>query len=73
MITICYLEILLQVLFRIFFIPIIYWEGNNILARFDSIQSGMNLQYTPTGLNMRNQHFIYFFMERSKRSTFLFF
>ena len=38
-------EILLQVLFRIwFYIPILYWENNNILARFDLIQLGINLQ-----------------------------
>ena len=38
-------EILLQVLFRIwFYIPILYWEKNNILARFDLIQLGINLQ-----------------------------
>ena len=43
------LEILLQVVFRIlFFITVLYWSGNNILARVDFIQSGINLQYITT-------------------------
>ena len=52
MLTLCYIEILLQVVFRIcIYIPALHWVGNNICARFDSIKSGMNLQYIPTHTN----------------------
>ena len=51
-ITICNIEILLQVVFRIWFcIPALHWAGNNILARVESIQSGINLQQINTGDN----------------------
>ena len=40
LITLCYIEILIQVVFRIWFLyPALYWEVNNIHARVDSIQS----------------------------------
>ena len=39
-ITLCYIEILLQVLFRFWFLyPTLYWAENYIHDRFDSIQS----------------------------------
>ena len=41
-------EILLQLVFPIwFYIPVMYWAGNNILARVNSIQSGINLKCIP--------------------------
>ena len=44
-ITLYYIEILLQVVFIIwFFIPALHWVGNNIRAQVDLIQSGINLQ-----------------------------
>ena len=48
LITLCYIEILLQVVFMIWFLyPALYKPGNNIHARVDLIQSGINLQYIP--------------------------
>ena len=39
-ITLCYIEILIQVVFWIWFLyPALYWEGNNIHAKFDLIKS----------------------------------
>ena len=44
-INICYIEIILQVVFRIWFcIPDLHWELNNICAWVDLIQLGINLQ-----------------------------
>ena len=47
--TLCYIEIFLQVVLQIWLcIPALHWAGINICARVDLIQSGINLQYTPT-------------------------
>ena len=44
-ITIFYIEIILQVLFRVWlFIPALNWAGNNIRAQVDLIQLGIKLQ-----------------------------
>ena len=43
------LERVLQLVFILwFYIPVIYWEVNNILSPIDWIQSGINLHYIPT-------------------------
>ena len=48
-INLYYIEIILQVVFRICFcIPAPHWAGNNIYARINSIQAGINLQYIPS-------------------------
>ena len=48
-ITLCYIEILLEVVFRIWFLyPALYWAGNNIHDRVDLIKLGINLHYIPT-------------------------
>ena len=48
-ITLFYVEIILQVVFRIwFYIPALHWEGNNVCARDDLIKSGINLHSIPT-------------------------
>ena len=48
-ITLCYIEILLQVAFQILFcIPSLHWAVNIICAWVDLIQSGIDLQYIPT-------------------------
>ena len=50
-IIIRYIEIIIQVIFRIWFcIPTLHWATNNIHAHVDLIQSGINLQYIPTPL-----------------------
>ena len=42
-------ELILQVLFQIWFLyPSVYWAVNNILARFDFVQSGINFKYITT-------------------------
>ena len=42
-VTLCYIEIFLQVVFQICFcIPALHWAVNNIRDRVDSIQSGIN-------------------------------
>ena len=47
--TLCVIEIILQVVFRIWFcIPALHWAGNDICAQVDSIQSGTNWQYINT-------------------------
>ena len=44
-ITICYIEILLQVVSLIwFYIPALHWGKNNICARVGLFQPGINLQ-----------------------------
>ena len=44
-ITLCYIEILCKVVFRIWFcIPDLHWAVNNIYAWVDYIQWGINLQ-----------------------------
>ena len=41
----CYIEILLQIVFQIWFcILALHWAGNNIHARVNLIQLGINLQ-----------------------------
>ena len=52
-ITLCHIEILIQVVFLIWFcIPALHWTENNICFRVDLIQSGINLQYNPTPLSL---------------------
>ena len=52
-VTICYIEILLQVVCRIWFcIPALHSAGNNICTRVESIQSGINVQQINTGDNL---------------------
>ena len=42
----CYIEIIFQVVFRIWFLyPELYWEGNNIHAWVDSIKSCLSRFY----------------------------
>ena len=49
LINLCYNEIRLQVVFRIwFYIPALHWAGNVFCDWVDYIQSGINLQYIPT-------------------------
>ena len=39
-VTVLYIELILQVVFRIWFLyPALYWAGDNIHARVDSLQS----------------------------------
>ena len=55
-INLCYIEIILQVVFRIlFYIPAQHWTGNSICARVDSIQLVINLQYIPTPSPLRSK------------------
>ena len=50
MVNLCYIKILIQILFQIWFcIPALHWAGNNIYAQLDLIQSGINLQYITKG------------------------
>ena len=47
--TLCYIEIILQLVFRIWFcIPALHWLGNNIHSHVNFIQLGINLQYITT-------------------------
>ena len=52
-VTLFYTEIILQIEFRIWFcIPTLHWAGNNICARVDYIQLGINLQYIPKNISL---------------------
>ena len=59
MINLFYIEILLQVVFQIwFFYPAMYWAVNNIHALVDLIQLGINLHYIPTPPPLRSKWII---------------
>ena len=59
MITLCYIEILYQLVFQIWFcVPYLHWGGGNFHARGNFVKLGINLQWILTPSPLRGKWII---------------